>query len=574
MRTATIAWILASLLLACSVALQASEAPAGEKSEDEGLVIGTRDPKVFNEIDRFILARLRSENIDPSPICTDFEFARRVYVDVVGVIPTGDELKAFINDKSPAKRAKLIDKLLADNERYSDHWEVMWGDWLREHTNGKKEGVAAGSYRDYLRNALKTNVPYDKFVRDLITATGYPSKNPETNFYMRDKQDRVESVNTVAQAFMGSRMACAQCHDHPFDKWTQTDFHGLMAYFAQTVVTKAPKVKKGVPVGPQEEAHVEEKPKAEYHMPADGDSAKKGMNKSGEIVKPVFAWDRSVTTSGSKTRRETLADAVISNPRFAQVQANRLWSQLMGRGIVEPTDDFREKNPPSHPELLAFLGQQLIDAKYDNKQVLRLILNSAAYQRSSMPTDGNRSDTSLFSHQRIRRMTAEELFDSILVASGHDKGLDDLSGALADNNKTAAKKGAGPAMGRKKGQVEWAADLPTPAKTGTFMNVFNQPPRDVIITKRSEEGAVTQALEMLNGKAVNEAVSKSPLIDHLFASKTDARHAITELYLATLSRMPTNDELTAAGKRVENSRDWLVDLQWALMNAREFTFVK
>ncbi len=297
MRTGTIAWILASLLLGIAVQLRASEAPAGEKevSEDDGLVIGARDPKVFNEVDRFILARLRSESIDPSPICTDFEFARRVYVDVVGVIPTGEEVKAFVGDSSPNKRAKLIDKLLNDNERYADHWEVMWGDWLREHTNGKKEGVTAGSYRDYLRTALKTNMPYDKFVKEMITATGYPSKNPATNFYMRDKQDRVESVNTVSQAFMGSRMACAQCHDHPFDKWTQNDFHGLMAFFSQTTVTKAPKIKKGEPVGPQEEAHVEEKPKGEYHMPADGDSAKKGGNKGGEIVKPMFAWDHSIS---------------------------------------------------------------------------------------------------------------------------------------------------------------------------------------------------------------------------------------------------------------------------------------
>ena len=369
---------------------------------------------------------------------------------------------------------------------------------------------------------------------------------------------------------MGSRMACAQCHDHPFDKWTQTDFHGLMAFFGQTKIReKAPKQGKGM-FG---DASVADSPKGEYHMPADGDSANKKGKNGGEVVKPVFPWDPAVTLTGSKSRREVLADAVISSPRFAQVQVNRLWSQLMGRGIVEPADDFREKNPPSHPELLDFLAEQLVSAKYDTKHVLRLILNSAAYQRSSAPTDANRSDTTLFSHQRIRRMTAEELFDSILVASGHEKGLEEVPGSLAENNKTGQKGGAG--MGRKKlAAVDWAADLPTPAKTGTFMNVFNQPPRDILTTKRDESGAVTQALEMLNGKAVNDALARSPLIDHLLASKSDVRNAVTELYLATLTRPPTSHEIETAAKGSDGTRDWLVDLQWALMKAREFTFVK
>lgn len=556
-------------LLTC--AALGAETPASETlgGDDDGLVIGARDPKVFNEIDRFILTRLRAESIEPSAICTDYEFARRVYVDVLGVIPTPEEIKAFAGDKSDDKRAKLIDKLLRDNERYSDHWEVMWGDWLREHSVAKKkEGTVQGSYRGWLREALKSNMPYDQFARKLITASGAPSDNGAVNFYIRDQQVRVETVNTIAQAFMGTRMACAQCHDHPFDKWTQTDFHGLMAYFGQTTVVKAPKKGKGM----YDESSVHDNPKGEYHMPADGDSAAKKGARGGEIVKPIFAWNPSITTSGSGTRREQLANAVIGSAQFAQVQANRLWAQLMGRGIVDPPDDFRAKNPPSHPELLEFLADQLVKAKYDSKHLLRLILNSAAYQRSSMPAETNRTDTTLFSHQRVRRLTAEELFDSILVAAGHDKGLEDVPGSLAENNKSAAKKaGMG---GRKQGAVEWAADLPTPAKTGTFMNVFNQPPRDVILTRRDESGAVTQALEMLNGKAVNDALKNSPLIDHLFSSKTDARHAVSELYLATLTRLPTSEEVETAAKHAENSREWMVDLQWALMNAREFTFIK
>ena len=571
MKNFQLVGLLSLVLVASAAMLSASDQPAGKDVEPEeggGLVIGSRDPKVFNEIDRFILTRLRSESIDPSPICSDFEFARRVSVDVVGMIPTSDEIRAFTNDKSPDKRAKFIDKLLSDDERYADHWEVMWGDWLREHTASKKE-AEPGRYRDWLRSALKTNMPYDQFALKLMTASGKPSENAATNFYFRDQMNRVETVNTIAQAFMGSRMACAQCHDHPFDKWTQTDFHGLAAYFAQVTVTKAPKKKDKN----QEEPHVSDKPKGDYHMPAEGDEAKKG-NKGGEIIEPRFAWDSSVKPASGVTRREAIASAVITSSRFPAVQVNRIWGQLMGRGIVEPTDDFREKNPPSHPELLDFLTEQFVKNKFDSKHIIRLILNSAAYQRSSMPTDGNRSDTTLFSHQRVRRMTAEELFDSILVSAGHDKGMADMPGALADNNKSAAKKGNNAGMARKKGQVEWATDLPTPAKTGTFLNVFNQPPRNILTTKRDEEGAVTQALEMLNGKALNEALESSPLIDHLAASKSDPRNAVTELYLSTLSRTPSSDELESSAKRAGTTRDWLVDLQWALMNTREFTFIK
>jgi len=318
---------------------------------------------------------------------------------------------------------------------------------------------------------------------------------------------------------------------------------------------------------------VVEAPNGEYNMPAEGDSAKKGAKNSGDKVAAVFPWDPTKKVEGPGSRRKALADFVTGSKQFAEVQVNRIWAQLFGHGIVDPTDDFREKNPPSHPELLDYLSEVLVKAKFDSKAVIREILNSATYQRSSIPNETNRNDNALFSHQHIRRMNAEELFDSILVASGHDKGLKDLPGALAENNKTAQKKGDG-MMARRKGAMEWATDLPTPAKTGSFMNVFNQPPRNVVTTRRDEEGAVTQALEMLNGKLVNESIQNSPLIDHLAASKSDPRNAVVELYLSTLTRTPTNAELEKAARAATTTKDWMIDLQWALMNTREFTFIK
>jgi hypothetical protein len=519
-------------------------------------------------IDGFISQRLQEDKLQPSPLCSDAEFVRRVYLDVIGVIPSAAETKAFLNDSSPGKRAKLIDTLLA-NERYADHWEVMWGDLLREHSASKrKEGTVNGSYRAWLREALEKNIPYDEFARKLITASGSAEENGAVNFYLRDMQNRVESANAVSQVFMGTRMACAQCHDHPFDKWTQTDFHSLMAFFGRTDVTKAGKKKDPA------ESRVFETESGEYHVPADGDAAvKKKKNNSGEVVTPSFPWNPTETSSGAGPRREALAKFVTGNRQFATVQANRLWGQLMGRGIVEPMDDFQPKNPPSHPELLEFLTDRFVESKLDNKQLIKLILNSDAYQRSSMPTDANRDDKADFSHRVLRRMSAEEMFDSLLVASGYDSGLEEIPAVIKDS-QGAGKGPKGVGKMAKKAPAEWAADLPTPCRAGSFMDLFGQPKRDVIVVRRDESGSIPQALELMNGKAIDDAIVKSPLIASLSGSNANWSDIANELYLSAFSRYPTDAELELPKQWGAPSAEQIKDFQWALLNTREFTFVK
>ena len=586
-------------------------------------------PSAPGEIDRLILARLNEEKIPPSPLCSDEEFCRRVYLDVCGVIPTLDQAKSFSAGKDAHKREKLIDKLL-DSPRYADAWTVLWSDLLRDNTNVK-------SYRDWIRRALRDNTPYDAFARKLIAASGNIDDNPAARFIVRDEGNPVELVNTVSNVFMGTRMACAQCHDHPFDKWTQDDFHSVMAFFVRTAVQPDPvatleRIEADPEVSAElrsllsgyfEEAHREEfkiKQKSyvsatddglslgmvfdgaflqtrdvikdletrttkdrieelrkllqkhnqrlvversggEYRMPTEGD----GIKKQGgpELVPAVFPWDPSKKFSGAGSRREPLAEFVSASRRFAEVQVNRLWAQVMGRGLVEPRDDFREKNPSSHPELLEYLTDQFIMSRYDNKYVLRLILNSDTYQRSSTPIapNGNERDTALFSHARVRRMRAEQFYDSVIVATGHENGVEYDPDVAGNSNP--------------KGRIRWAADLPVPAQNGTLLNLLNQPNREQTTPLREEAASIPQALELMNGHTLNDAVHNSPLSEVLARGKLNPAQAVELVYFATLARKPTareSEQLTA--KVPALTREWIEDVSWALLNAAEFGYIK
>ncbi len=622
------------------------------------------NPDIKNPIDKFILQRLDAEKITPSPLCTDEEFVRRIYVDVCGVVPTSSQVKGFLADRTPDKRAKLIDALLK-SPRYAESWSVVWSDMLREHSNSKpKEGTERGSYREWVREALSKNMPYDQFARELITATGNAEVNAAANFYLRDEGNRVETVNTVSTVFMGTRMACAQCHDHPFDKWTQQDFHSVMAFFGRVNVQPDPvatllKIEANEKRLPEEgrkllepyfkEAHeaqdkvklkaqtlaapgaennaamgggmgkemgmggkdmgmempmlgsrknvlaeidktasketaqalkkafqqhqsriVIERPNGDYHMPAEGDGAKKKGQNGGDVVPAIFPWDPTKKAEGPGSRRKALAEFVTGSRQFAAVEVNRLWFQVMGHGIVDPIDDFREKNAPSHPELLDYLTDEFIQSKFDNQHVLRLIFNSSTYQRSTIPTTNNRSDATLYSHMKLRRMSAEEMFDSILVATGHDNGLEGMTLDI----KSLAQKAR---YTDKKQEMLWAADLPTPARTGSFMNLFNQPNREQTTVKRDDAGSISQALELMNGRTINDAVRNSPLAASLISEKASPQQVITELYLSALSRQPSVRELNFLGATIKNgtvTREWIDDTYWSLLNSREFTFIK
>ena len=610
------------------------------------------DFPIRNPIDGFVLQRLRAEKIAPSGLCTDGEFARRVYVDICGVVPTAQQVKQFAADKREDKRAKLIDALL-QSPRYAEHWQVLWSDLLRDNSNSP-------AYHAWMRQALARNMPYDEFTRRLIAASGNTDDNPATVFYLRDQGNHVEQVNTVSTVFMGTRMACAQCHDHPFDKWTQDDFHGLMAFFVRTAVEDDPvarllkvEARPDLAEAPREalaqyfvEAHkgelrsqvlnakhpnqrlpimgamqdqpvmprrdivreieasgstkntvdavrrafdqsqtriIVERTQGEYRLPNEGDGISK-KRKGDEVIAPVFAWDPSRRWDGQGSRRVPLAEFVTGSRQFAAVQVNRMWAQLMGRGIVMPVDDFREKNPPTHPELLEYLTDEFIRSKFDNQHILKLILNSNTYQLSAQTTDANRGDSTLYSHHRVRRMSAEEAFDSILVATGHDNHVDDANGYLKDEKpedgsslmlRRAAKPDA-----KKNGALQFAAEVRVPAQTGSFFNLFNQPDREQTATWREEASSIPQALELMNGHTINDAIRNSPLARTLVSVDLNPKQIASELFLSTIGREPSAAELemlfkvAPAGSDAGKMRAWIDDVYWALLNSPEFTYVR
>ncbi len=644
-----------------------------------------------NEIDTFIAAKLQENSVSPSRTCTDEEYIRRVYLDLLGIIPSTFAVKNFLRDGSAKKREALVDSLL-NNDRYGAHWASVWGDLLREHSQTQNgEGSYYGSYRNWLKKALNENIPYDKFMTELVTASGRADQNGAVNFYLRDENNRVETVNTISHAFMGTRMACAQCHDHPFDKWEQRDFYRVMSFVEPRVkvetdhlatvvklknanvpadikgkiapfiekaeaelkirdaeyyealaeakkakdgkeststaakdTKEAPKVAKAMPkkmgggvysggyfkemesliekelgkdraeafrnlYGNNRANVVREENNGEYNL-----SNELARGQGGQI-ESAFPWDPTKKANKSAPRRAELARFIAESPLFAKVQANRLWASIFGRGIVDPVDDFRPKNPASHPELLDFLGKYLVDNGFDNKKLLKLILTSSTYERSSIPTKNNASDVTLFSHRVLRRMSAEQINDSILVSSGQAPltiGLEKLSGSsTAAMGMGMGGMGSGMADGKgmKKGgmdemmgdaaeaDVKWAFDQPTPARLGSFMNTFNQPSREEFVGTRDMSVTITQALELFNGKTINDTVrfKSNKFIQKLLESKLSTAEVVQEIYLNTLSRLPNSSEMSyAAGYVGQNNRTKLEDLHWALMNTREFMFIK
>ncbi|MCW8132324.1 MAG: DUF1549 domain-containing protein [Planctomycetota bacterium] len=703
------------LLAGLCVGLLLSRGSAGEVVDNDPMKVrGAPGFPIKNPIDSYVLAKLNEAKISPSRKCSDEEFIRRASLDVIGVIPTIDAIQYFLADPRSDKRERLIDSLLA-NERYGAHWAILWGDLLREHSQTRQEeGSYPGTYRNWIRDALNANMSYDQFMTKLITSDGRADQDGAVNFYLRDANDRVETANTISSAFMGTRMACAQCHDHPFDKWEQKDFHSLMAFISPRVsvrtddlatlarLSKVPNLdpdvaakvkpfadqaasllkerdaweekleKEGKKPEPQAAGNggnngnnggrrrrggergnpndqnkgpaaaddpnakaqdlikkmraavaalgqdksdrfnqlfgnirvnvVRENTGGEYRMPNDGDGAVNG--RGNEVVPPVFPWDQAKKAGGD--RREDLAKFIAAAPLFAQVHANRLWAGVMGRGLVDPPDDFRPKNVASHPELLQYLADELVRSKFDAKHVLRLILTSSTYERSSVPESSNKADTTLYSRRQLRRMTAEQLFDSILVATGQadpkvnlamaakapdlkapepSKKLPSGTGFVAPSKPAAPANAGGSMMGGMMGMMNasdnesgvWAFDQPTPSNLGSFMNTFNQPSREQFTFQRDSSATITQALELFNGRPINDAVKKDKnmMVQVLIDKKLNIVQIVQDLYMATLSRLPNGQESQVAiGYVGSNARNRLEDLHWALMNTREFMFIK
>jgi hypothetical protein len=497
-------------------------------------------PPENNYVDKHVFAKLKLLSIPPSELCSDQEFIRRAYLDLCGILPTPDEVKAFLANGDKDKRTKLINALL-ERPEYADFWTLKWSDVLR---SSRKTIQVKGThvYQQWLHGHIAKNTPFDQVVRELLTATGSTFANPPANFY-RIARDPTSLAETTAQLFFGVRMQCAKCHNHPFEKWTQDDYYSMAAWFARVKQKKDSLEPGTTPQNPGAEV---------IYLDRGGEVT---QPRTSKVMPPKIMGLPAPTIPPGKDRREVLADAITAgdNPFFARSVANRIWFHLNGRGIVDPVDDFRDSNPPANDELLDALAKDFLASKFDVKHLIRVIMNSRTYQLSAEANDFNKDDTKYFSHAVTKLLTAEQLLDAICAVT------------------EVPEKFAGLPLGTR------AAQLPDGEVNHPFLKTFGQPARELACEcEREGDSNLAQALQLINGPTVNEKL-RNPRnrLGRLLEKKLSEAEILNELYLATLARLPADGEgkifLDHVNGAPDKRKAW-EDVLWALLNAKEFLF--
>lgn len=485
-----------------------------------------------NYIDELVGKKLRQVRITPSPICSDDEFLRRATIDITGLLPTEAEYHTFIADVAPDKREALVNRLLEQKE-FSEIWAMKFAQLLAIKSSNQVSYKSAFLYASWLTDKFIRNVPLDQMVREMLASTGGTFTTPQTNFYEVER-DRLKTAENVAQVFMGIRTQCAQCHNHPFDRWTMDDYYGFAAFFAQIGRKQAEDYREYI---------VSNRGSGETRHPV-----------SGQNMKPKFLGGEEPDVKG-KDRRAVLADWLTApeNPYFAKSIANRVWAHFTGVGLVDEVDDIRASNPPSNPELFDRLGEKLVEYNFDFRQLVRDICASEAYQRSSTATPDNESDTRNYSHASVRRLSAESLLDCISQVT------------------TAPDKFRGLPLGARAMQI---ADGST---SNYFLTSFGRSPRTTVCDcEASTDPSLSQALHLLNGSSVHNKIVQGKVLERLLKDeKQSVDEVLTTIYIRCLSRKPIEDEMKDLLQRVaeaDNEQQGLEDVFWALLNGREFVF--
>jgi hypothetical protein len=494
---------------------------------------------VTDVIDKAVFDNLKHLNVVPSALCTDTEFLRRVTLDTLGRLPTLDEMNAFAADTRYDKRARVIDALL-ERPEYVDFRTLRLSDLLRVNPrklgNNNASERSAELYYEWIWNSVRTNQPWDHFVHDLLTARGSTCQVGPAAFYRVETQanDRMENIG---QAFLGVRMSCARCHKHPFDRWNTDDYWNFSA-FTNKVQLRGGKL--------YDENIVVYEPNAKLR-----NQSVNGKNR-GKIAPPTFLGEKQPAPD-SKDEILSLADWIVApnNPFFARATMNRMWSYYFGRGIIQPVDDMRVTSPESVPGLLDVLAKALVESKYDIKQMTRLILNSRAYQISSIPNSSNKKDDRFFSHFAPRPMPAQVLLDII-------------------NQATAAREQFSNFPERSR-----AVQVSIPV-SNTFLDAFGQSHREFLtdIDPKLEPNLV-QTLTMINSPYIENKVRNGTTVDEVVKATTTDDDLIKACYLRTFSRLPKPNEVTKAQALLQQAKDrkeGAQDLLWALVTAREFYF--
>lgn len=565
-----------------------------------GAVEDWRFGKSQNAVDDAVFAQLAALRIPPSPRCDDATFLRRAMLDALGTLPTTTEVETFLEDRSADKRSRLVETLLGRRE-YADYWTLQLADLLqnrreRDHDVRGVKGVR--SFHSWLHGRLATGVGWDRIAREVLTAKGDAFENPAVGYYVTLVGEKAppesEVTDSVAQAFLGTRIGCARCHNHPLERYTQDDFHQFSAFFSQMhldrkepdkgatqlMVTSKERVERrrrfeevarklevaqtaflsavGEAAGPagkelseRRQEHARLKRELEE---LDGRPPRTQQPRTRQMVEARALDRKAVAWKAGEDPRLALADWITStnNPLFAEAMVNRLWKHFLGVGMVEPVDDLRASNPPSNPELMSVLAREFRASGHDLRHVMRLILNSRTYQLSSAPLKGNATDRRFFSHYQARRLPAEVLADAVATVTG------------------VAERFEGQPVGVR------AIQLSEPQTGSYFLSLFGRSDRvTACACERKGEVTLPQLLHLQNGAETMRKLSDPDgFIRRMARPKREWSDAVTELYLVALGRRPTKGELEAVLPSLEGvpREEGLQDLAWALLNSKEFNF--
>ena len=509
------------------------------------------NPKEVNYIDRHVFGKLKNLRLNPSGLCSDNAFIRRAYLDLLGFIPPSMAVEAFVRNRAKDKRARLVDELVQRPE-FADFWALKWGDLLRsEEKQLDRKGVHV--FHEWIRKSFLDNKPLNTFAADILRARGSTYRNPPTNFYRANRSPVFRAENT-AQVFLGVRLKCAQCHNHPFDCWTQGDYYDWTALFA------------GVNYQMIAEERVDRLDKNEFIgeqiVTAKTDTVTNPRNNEPAIHRLLGGDVVPKHTDPLEAMAEWMASP--ENPFFARVQVNRIWYHLMGRGLVNPIDDLRPTNPASHPELLEDLADDFVRSGFDLRQMIRRIMNSRIYQLTHVPDGANDDDVDNYARTVPRRLEAEQLLDSIGM------GLD--AWPEYSNHPPGTRAGqvaGGLAPGRRRGDKPTSADR--------LLGTFGKPERLIACDcERGKSNTLRQSFVMWSGSVINDLImDKTNHISKMLSTDQPLESRIRESFIRTIAREPNAKEMGQVKDFLtgnESDREAWEDVYWSLLNTKEFLF--
>lgn len=644
-RIVAVGFIVAALLLASPVQAQrnnagrqsgSKKAPASKVPKGTGKVSWGSVKKVDSstqgavrvkakQIDELLAANYRKHDVTPNPGLSDALFLRRAYLEIGGRIPTLEEISRFNKSKNKNKRTQLIDTLLGSND-YVSHSYNYWADLLRLKDNPINNNQIAQPYHEYVKDSIRTNKPYDQWVKEMMTAEGRIWENPAVGFVMRDSNMELDAVDNMVQVFLGTQIGCAQCHDHPFDHWTQKEYYEMAAFWypvrTRTNVNDKSRFKNGNPL---QRVRAEMK-KIDPDANTNGQFARmvnanlfevwdqknrplklphdyqydNGKPNQRVQMKPIFGTD--IKVSPNDKPREVLANWMTSpnNPRFAKNVANRMWKKAFGVGLIEPVNDIQDGSECSNPEVLKLLTDTLVENNFDLRELQRIIFNTRTWQREATFEDIDLSQPYYFPGPILRRMTAEQIWDSLLtIAVYHPESftrpslksigelLDmDLDNVSAEDVQRISKEFGekySPAAERKltrernwyKGLVlARASELPSPLPPEHFLRQFGQSDRE-LIESSGRDGSVSQILTMFNGEITHMMLERGSLIFDTIVQAQTLPARTDVIFYSILSRPPTSSERRVAEKEIRATGvQGFGHVTWALINTKEFLFIQ